>query len=147
MIPNLFSKKEIPSTLPKDMQNVVETLKKSKSKEDCLKKAYDILTKKYRGRKLNTYLQFFGLFTCDINKLWAKSGFLHCTNMNYLMRTLLIKSSFFKEEDIDVKFSLIWYISLHQHLRVRINMNKFTHVDLWGQVYGTKFGDYSQGFS
>ena len=147
MIPNLFSKKKIPSTLPKELQEVVDRLKKSKSKEDCLKKAYTILTKKYRGRKLNTYFQFFHLFIQDINKLWAKSGFLHCTNMNYLMRILLIKSGFFKEEYIEVKFSLVWYISLHQHLRIKINNNKFINIDLWGHVYGTKFGEYTHGFS
>tara|TARA_Y100000310_G_scaffold148238_1_gene147486 strand:- start:727 stop:1170 length:444 start_codon:yes stop_codon:yes gene_type:complete len=146
MIPNLFSKLRIPKKLPKGMQKAVEKLRKSKNKEDCLRKAYNILTKKYRGYHFRTYIRFFELFITDANKLWNKSGFLHCTNMNYLMRILLVKSGFFKENDITPKLTLIWYKSIHQYLNIKINRNKSINVDPWGKVYGIKFGDFAHGF-
>lgn len=145
MIKNLFAKGKIPDSLPKDMQVVINKLKKSKNKEDCLKKAYDILSKKYRGYRVKTYTRFFDLFQSDLNKIWAKKDFLHCTTMNYLMRILLVKSGFFKDKDTKIKFSLVWYISPHQYLNVRLN-KKSVNIDLWGKAYGIKFGDYAHGF-
>lgn len=146
MIPNLFSKASIPEEIPAEMQAVIKKLKKSKSKEVCLREAYDVLAKKYFGRRWNTYLQFLKLFDMNLKRIWSKSGFLHCTTLNYLLRILLVKSGFFKDEDLELRLSMVWYISLHQHLKIRINSRKSIHVDLWGKSYGVEFGDYSHGF-
>ena len=129
------------------MQVVVDKLKKSKNKEDCLKRVYDILSKKYVGDRLKTYTRLFDLIVSDINKLWSKKGFMHCTNINYLMRILLVNSGLFKDEDIKSKWTLIWYFSPHQYLKVRLSQNKFVNVDVWGKVYRIKFGDYAHGFN
>jgi len=140
MIPNLFWKVKIPNSIPKDMQNVVNRLKKSKSKEDCLKKAYDILYKKYQG--CHIFTRFFDLFVTDLHKLWNKNGCAHCTNLNYLLRVLLVKSGFFKDEDIKLKLTLI-YISPHQYLKIMLSKNKFIHIDPWGAKHKIKLGDYA----
>lgn len=146
MIPNLFWKVMIPNKLPESMQDIVTQLKKSENKEVCLRKAYNILSKKYRGCRFYTYLKFFDLFITDVNRLWKKNGCLHCTHLNYLLRVLLIKSGFFKEEDIKLKLTLIYYVSIHQYLNIRINNDKFIDVDLWGNANGIKFGYYTHGF-
>ena len=142
----MFIKAKIPDQLPKEMEDIIKELKKSKTKKDCIKKAYSLLSKKYRGYKLYTYLRFFDLFVSDINKIWAKKGFLHCNLLNYLMRILLVKSGLFKENDIELKWTLIWYISPHQYLNIKINQNEFINIDLWGKAYGISFGDYAHGF-
>ena len=146
MIPNLFSKKPIPTELPNDMQKVVAMLKRSKSRKDCIRKAYDVLAGKYKGRRLNTYLLFHQLFMYDLEKLWKKSGFLHCTNMNYIMRILLIRSGFFKDEDIRFRYSLIWYISIHQYLEVKLGKGSSMYVDVWGADNCVELGDHARGF-
>ncbi|MBT4540244.1 hypothetical protein HOC35_01905 [Candidatus Woesearchaeota archaeon] len=154
MIPNLFSKYPLPEKLPKTINEVVKQLKKSKNKEQCLKEAYQILIKKYRGYKILTYLKFHHAFITNLNQLWLKSGFLHCTQMNYLLRLLLVKSKHFKEKDIVPKYSLTYYTSPHQYLQVRIGKmkeidlenDKFVNVDIWGAANGIKFGDYANGF-
>jgi hypothetical protein len=146
MIHNIFSKPEIPPKLPKGMEALIAKLKKSKNKKDCLKKAYSFLSNKYKGYMVKTYTRLFDLFISDINKIWAKSGFLHCNNMNHLIRILLLKSGFFKDDDITLKWSLVWYISPHQYLRVKINDNEYINVDIWGSSHGISLGDYAHGF-
>ena len=140
MIPNLFFKVKIPQNISQGMIDVIELLKKSRDKEECLKKAYNILTTKIKGCR--SYVDFFDLFITDPNKLWEKKH-SHCTNLNYLLRILLIKSGFFQEQDIKLKLTLIHHISIHQYLVVRINKDKFIDLDPWGESHGIKFGNHS----
>ena len=142
---DLFKKTSIPNQLPDEMLNIIAGLKKSSNKEDCLERAYEILSKKYRGYRVKTYTKIFEVFTRNILKLWQKNGFLHCTNINYIMRTLLIKSGYFNENEIKIKWALVWYISPHQYLQIKVN-NNWVNIDIWGKAFGIKFGDYSRGF-
>lgn len=142
---DLLSKTEIKGSLPSSMEEVILVLKRSKTREECLKTAYDILIAKYRGHRLKTYTKLFKIFIHDIEMLWNKSGFMHCTNINYVLRTLLIKSGHFTEDDIQIKWTLVWHISPHQYLRIKTS-DKYVNVDVWGYVYGIKYGDYAYGF-
>jgi hypothetical protein len=146
MIPNFFSKKPIPDQLPFEMQTIVEELKLSANKEECLKQAYKIMTSRYRGFRFRTYIKIYEAFETDLEKLWCKTGFLHCHVINYLLRVLLVKSGWFDDDDIQLKYSLIWYVSPHQYLQVKVGENKFINVDTWNHHYGKRFGDYARGF-
>ena len=146
MIPNLCYKIKIPDKIPNEMQQVVDELKKSKSKEECLRRAYEVLTKKYRGYRFRTYLKIWLVFVTDLEKLWQRTDFLHCHTMNYLLRALLIKSGWFSEDDIKLKYSLVRYISLHQYLEIKVALDKFINVDIWNANYGKGLGDYAHGF-
>lgn len=147
MIPNFFCKEKIPDKLPEDLEEIINVeLKTSKTKEECARKAYVILTEKYGGDRIKTYSRIFELFACDVAKLWSRSGFLHCSHLNYLLRITLVKSGFFKDEDIQLKWTQIWYISPHQYLRVKLDDEKYVNIDVWAHVYGIKFGDYAHGF-
>jgi lysyl-tRNA synthetase class I len=86
---DLFSKTPMPSKLPNEMEKIINEIKKSLNKEECLKKIYQILILKHRGYRIKTYLKLFDVFMYNITKLWNKNGFLHCTNINYVMRILL----------------------------------------------------------
>ena len=142
---DLFKKTLIPNQLPDEMRDVIAELKKSSDKEDCLGLAYEILNKKYRGYRVKTYTKFFDIFSKDTAKIWQKNEFLHCTNINYVLRTLLIKSGYFNENEIKIKWALVWYISPHQYLQIKVN-NHWVNIDIWGKIFGIKFGDYSRGF-
>ena len=111
-----------------------------------MRKTYSVLTKKYRGGRIKTYTRFFELFGFDAEKIWKKKGFLHCTNLNKLMRLLLARSGWFKEGDIRKKWTLIWYLSPHQYLRIRVGRDALVNIDLWGKPYGIQYGDYARGF-
>ncbi len=103
------------------------------------------MTTKYRGYRLKTYLNFFQIFIFDITKLWNRTGFIHCHNANYLMRILLVKSGFFKNSDIQNKWTLVWYFSPHQYLQIKLNNGSTINIDIWGSAYGVKFGNYAHG--
>jgi hypothetical protein len=145
VIPNFCPNKQIPAKLPADMEAAVNKLKKSRNKKECLEKAYKMLSEKYHGEKLKTYARIYELFITDIGKLWEKSGYLHCTNINYLMRILLVKSGFFKDTDIKLKWTLLGMISPHQHMEVKFGSGEWVKVDIWARKFGIKLGDYAHG--
>ena len=130
----------------KDLDAVIQNLKQASDKEVCLRRAYDVLTAKYRGYRLKTYTNLSDLFVRDPRKLWERSGFLHCTKLNQLMKFLLVQSGQFTSEDIQIKWTAVWYVSPHQYLMVDVGNNRFINVDLWGKAYGIFFGDYARGF-
>lgn len=144
---HFLSKTKIPVELPKEMQDLALELSKSKNQDQCLKKAYDFLTKKYRGYKFKTYTKFFDVFINSVDTLWGKNGFLHCHNLNYLLRILLVASGFFENKDIHNKWTLVWYISPHQYLTVNLKNGKTINIDLWAHAYNIPFGGYAHGFN
>ena len=143
---HFFKKAPIPDKLPKELEELVPRLKQSKTKKECLQTAYRLLSEKYQGYfGIYTYLNILETFVSDINKLCDGRKFLHCHNLNYLLRILLIKSGFFSEEDIKLGWSMVWYISPHQYLKIDVG-EEVINVDLWGSAYGRAFGDYGHGF-
>ncbi len=142
--PNLFRKKKIPKKLPLIMELEIKKLKKTKSKLACLKHAFNFVKNNVQpGNKL-FFRNLRRSFVNDIFKLWdyiKKDGFLYCTQQNYLIRILLIKSGKFKEKDI----ALITYIRkkffIHQYMQIKIN-NKWIDVDVWFAHFGTPFGKH-----
>lgn len=142
---DLLLKTPIPDVLPDEIQKIINEIKKSPNQEKCLKRAYGVLISKYRGYRVKTYTKLFDVFKYDIAKLWNKNGFLHCTSLNYPLRVLLIKSGFFTENDIHLKWTHIWYISPHQYIQVKID-NEWINVDIWANTHGIKLGDNFHGF-
>ena len=142
---DLFSKTPVPNVLPDEMQKIINEIKKSLNKEECLKNAYEILVAKHRGYRVMTYLKLFDVFKHDVKVLWGKNGFLHCTNINFLLRTILIRSDFFTDDEIRLRWTQIWYISPHQYLQVKVD-DSWIDVDIWAHAHGIKFGDHAHGF-
>ncbi|QSH39138.1 hypothetical protein JXR01_02410 [Candidatus Kaiserbacteria bacterium] len=137
----------MPEKLPKTMQSAVEELQNSSSQKECLARAYELMTTKYHGNRIKTYALLARVFTRNIFKLWERGGFVHCTNANYVLRILLVKSGFFKNEDIQSKWTLVWYISPHQYLEVTMQNGECINVDVWSAAYGLKLGEYVGGFN
>ncbi len=131
--------------LSREIERFIEELKKTKGKKECLKKAYTILTRKFKGERVKTYTRFVEVFDTELNEIWKKK-FIHCTTMNYLLKKVLVKSGWFKEEDIKTKWTLVWCISPHQYAQVRIK-NEVINVDCWGKAYGIPFRKYAHSFN
>ncbi|MEA1926085.1 MAG: hypothetical protein U9M90_02460 [Patescibacteria group bacterium] len=143
---NFLSKTEIPENLPDEMRKVINEIKRSPNQKQCLERSYKIMTGRYRGYRFQTFTKFFQIFTFSVKDLWNKTGFMHCHNMSYLMRILLVKSGFFNNNDIENKWTLVWYVSPHQYLQVKLNSGEYINIDIWGAAHGIKFGSYAHGF-
>ena len=105
-----------------------------------------MLTTKYRGYRLKTLTRIWELYESNVNRLWARNGFLHCSTLNYLMKILLVESDKFELEDIRFRWTQTNYLSPHQYMEVRVGDTRWIEVDLWGKAYGVKFGKHAHGF-
>ncbi len=139
-----WSKGKIPKKIPVSMEKEVKRLSKTKSKLECLKKAYKIIDKNFYGKSINFFLKFPRVFISDVSKLWdyrfgVGDGYLHCNQLNFLLRTLLIKSGKFKDKDIILVDHIRKIIGIHQYLIVKINSKSIT-IDVYFSRLGTPFG-------
>lgn len=142
---DFFSKTKLPEIIPQEIGGAIVELKNTSDKRECLKKAYDILSEKYHGQRVATYLKLFVVLSRSIEGLWQRNGFMHCTNINFLLRFLLVKSGHFSEQDVRLRWTTIWYISPHQYVQVNTD-GQWINIDIWAKTYGIKFGDYAHGF-
>ena len=68
----------------------------------------------------------------------------HCTNLNYVLRVLLLKSGKFSEEDIKLKYTWI-NLSPHQYLKVNVG-GRWVNADPWAGTKGMELDKYARGF-
>lgn len=120
-------------------------LRRQGSAVAALQRAYEILDNRYWGQRWATLTRFPELFFTSETRLWPATGFMHCTNINRLLRSLLLASGYFREDDIRSRWTLIWFISPHQYLRVRAE-GRWIDIDVWARVFGIRFGDHAWGF-
>jgi hypothetical protein len=139
-IPNLgFKKGKLPNKIPKEFEKIINQIKKkSKNKEYFAINIYNYLSNRFYSKPLSTWTNFNSLFIKDMNKLWQRK-LLHCHQLNNFYRIFLIKSKFFKEEDIKIIHKFCMF-NIHQYLKIKIN-NKSVKVDLFAKNLGYKFGE------
>ncbi len=145
MIPHLFSKEPISEITNPDLIKAIQRVRNCSSVEAAMQEAIDILSTKYRSNHFRTYIFFWKAFEKDPNKLWQRSGFLHCTHQNYLFRVLMVKSGKLRDEQISLGYSFVWYISPHQFLKIQLK-DKVIAVDPWSYHFGATVGKYASGF-
>lgn len=124
------------------MEPAIEQVRRAVDQKTALRVAYNILTKRYHGGHIETVTRFWELFEDDVPQLWMRSGFLHCTNANRLLRELLLRSGRFTPEDIANRWTLHWYISPHQYLTVQTEDGPID-VDVWAHTFGIPFGRHA----
>lgn len=128
-----------------DLKRAITSVKAARSKEGALERAFSLIVKRYKGYRFRTYMYFWKAFEHDPNKLWERRGFMHCTHQNFLLRTLLVKSGWFSEDEIGVGYTRVWHVSPHQYLKIRIN-GKTIAADPWNSRFGVPLGYYATGF-
>ncbi len=145
LIPHFIVKEPIPPITNQGLLDAIEQVRKTGSVEEAMQTGLNILSKKYISKHFSTLLLIWLAFEGDPNKLWQRSGFLHCTQQNFLFRILMVKSGKIRDEDITFGHSFVWYISPHQYLKVRLS-DRMVAVDTWNYQLGAKIGEYATGF-
>ena len=142
----LLRKSPLPVDLSKEIQGVLSSLGNNKGNETYLKAAYNVITTRYQGGRIKTFSRLLDLFSTSTQDLWNRMGFLHCTNQNFLLSLLLVRSGRFQEKDIKPKWTLMWFLIPHQYLRINLG-SKVANVDPWAKGYGVPFGQHAKGFN
>jgi len=144
-IPHLgFDDDQVPEKIPADMLDMIKQLaEKAGSAQHFLELSYEFLGKKYRSERFNTVLKFNYLFK-DLDQAWQASDYMPCTQSNFLLRIFLIKSGFFKDDDIKRKYVFANFVP-HQYLQVRVN-EQWINVDVGEKQRGLSLGKYLKYF-
>lgn len=128
-------------TLP----DLVEQIRAMGDAHASLRYAYGILIEKYYGDRMKTITRMLHIFQNDPELIWKRSGFLHCTGFNRLLKYLMLESGRFTPDQIRFRWTLIFGFSPHEYLQVKIG-EKWISVDGWGARYGVPFGEYARFF-
>ncbi len=145
-VPHFLKKEPIPEITDKSLQKEIELVKAARTKNEAIEQAMDSVTKKFKSGRFLTYALFWKTWETNPNKLWRRDGFMHCTQENFLVRVILVKSGWVKDEEISYGYGMVWYISPHQYLKIDLDGNKKTALDPWNYYYGAKIGTYASGF-
>lgn len=139
-----FSPVPLPEKIPADIEKKIIELKGSvNSPIEFLELVYDFLGSKYRSERLNTFLKFNYLYK-DLEFIWEREGYIPCTQNNLLMRIFLVRSKFFRDEDIRIKHVFVNFV-IHQYLQVKLD-DKWIDVDVGEKQRGLPIGKHLEFF-
>jgi len=126
------------------MVTVINQLKsKAKSQSEFLKLTYDFIGNRYRTGRFRTITKFHYLFK-SADEIWPLPGFAPCQQSNYLLKIFLVKSGWFKIDEIKTKNVFLNFF-LHQYLKVRVGSN-WLDVDVGEKQKGMPLGKHLSWF-
>jgi hypothetical protein len=92
MIPNFFKKEPIPDIIPEELTEKIREFSQSGDRENFIKDTFFYVVGRYGGARTGLISHFMRIFETDIFEIFATTGYMHCTTMNYLIRIMCIKS-------------------------------------------------------
>ncbi len=136
-----FSKSALPAVLPRGMEKEILLLrKKARSKKHFLKVSYDYLGARFEGGRFRTFIFFHFMFK-DLPYLWNKKGFVQCTILNHFLRIFLVRSGYFKDEEVRLRHTFLNF-NIHQYVQVKIN-GSWVDVDVSWKKQGVPLGRHA----
>lgn len=143
IVPHMgFWKERVPKMVPRSLDAKIRGLKmKSKSPEKFVRASYDLLRKKYHGSHALTFLRPDIVFSRNLEKMWSRSGYLSCNQVNWILYIMLVRSGFFSEGDVRFRCTITPRLMIHQYAEVRLG-SKWIPVDVWASRYNRSFGEH-----
>ncbi|MDZ7798088.1 MAG: hypothetical protein U5L76_00550 [Patescibacteria group bacterium] len=134
IFPNYLIKPKIKSS--NGIRKVAKKLK-SKNKEKTIRNVYDFLIKQYEGhRKIISINSLKQLFKYNVDELLKNKQFLWCHSQNLILKTLLINTGHFKENDIRIKWTITKRLTIHQYIEIRKNNSLYKLDPFYEQFRG-----------
>jgi hypothetical protein len=138
IVPNLAIKRPLPEKIPGSMGQAISVMKsKSVTPNEFLENAYELLGNKYKTGRLSTFLKFWYLFK-GVDEIWNITGFVPCTQSNFILRIFLVQSGFFKDGDIALR-RVFFNFSIHQYLQIKLE-DHWIDVDVGEKQRGMSLG-------
>ncbi len=145
LIPYFFEKEPMAVVTDSELKERIKEVKQQPNALQAMQYALDVMAQRYDSKAFDSVFHISKLFDRGVNKLWKRTGFMHCTQQNYLLRTLLVKGNKISDENIRLGYSLVWGISPHQFLIVRYKGQEIA-LDPWNYGRGAKLGRFASGF-
>jgi len=144
IVPHMgFWKSGLPKTIPASLNSKIRELKKkSKSPEKFARASYYLLRGKYHGSHALTFLRPDVVFSRNLGKMWARSGYLSCNQVNWILYIMLVRSGFFSESDVRFRYTSVFGLSIHQYIQLRIE-GDWVSVDVWAAKFNQNFGEHA----
>jgi len=138
-----FTTPEVPKQIPAFLAKEVTSIKNASfSKEHFLRSAFQLLVDRYYGGRWETLVYANRAFE-PIGR--RESGFIPCNIFNHLMRTILVASGEFSNDEIKtVVVPLNFFI--HQYLKVRIG-DRWIDIDPTYHRLGIPYGKHAIWFA
>ena len=140
IVPHLgFRREPIPGRLPELLAQKIASLDAAAADNlGFLRMSYKFVTSRYTGGRMKTIFMPWRAF----GDVYTKTpGFLACNGQNFLLRTVLVKSGRFSEDDIRIR-TVPLNLFIHQYLQVKVE-NKWIYVDPWSHFRGIPLGKKS----
>lgn len=145
MIPLLFRKAPLEKHIPKVLLPIIIQVKQEVSLTKAVQIAFDYVVSNWGGSRLLLVLKFNRLFDTNLEKMVSRKGYLHCTQMNYLLRYILVRSGKVKDGHIKQKLTNSWSLSPHQYLEIKVK-DEILILDPWNYQFGINFGSHGEWF-
>lgn len=123
-----FGQYQPPREIPREMKDAIAELEaKSSDPRSFLENAYALVRSRWQATRLGTVRNLPLAFRTDLEELWSSPGYAHCHTINYLLRTILVRSKFFREGEVRTRHGFMNFF-IHQYLQVRIR-GRWTDAD------------------
>lgn len=127
----------------KELKKVLTKLNRTKNKEEFVKNCLVFLQKKYPTKRFRLWFNLHKLFWYNPNSIINARGMLPCHVHTLMMKTILIASRKFKEDEIRECYTITDFV-IHKYLQVKIN-DKWLDVDSWAYGVGVPVGKHAFG--
>lgn len=126
--------------VPAELIEVVSKLEnESQNAFDYANKAQDFIRQHWHIGRFEVFQHLPLAFRKNIDQIWKRKGYAHCTSINLLYVNLLTHSKFFAPEDIRVKHKLFNFF-IHQYLELKID-GKWIFADPSMTILKTPLGE------
>lgn len=118
-----FLRKRIIEKAPK-LRRIARKLKK-KNKEETLKNIFAYVKNQYTGGLWGLYLLPWRHFYSNAENLVDRKMFLACHQQNFILKSLLINSGQFFENDFKTRMELVYVGTIHQYYIINVGKKRF----------------------
>jgi hypothetical protein len=140
LLPNYLIYKPHYKITSKKLVKEIRRLNKIKDDEKFVKAAFDFVTKRYQSADPLTFLfNLPRLFWHNPNKIIHQKGFAYCHVQNLILKTILLESKRFKEDQITTKLTLT--VIIHQYLVLKTNKLNI-ELDPYGYTRSIPYGKH-----
>lgn len=145
-----FSGYKMPQNVPLEVLQAVKDLEnKTTNQQAYLEGVYKLVLYKtnyqWKHTRFQAALRLNKLFVKDLQNIWSTQDFLYCTAINYLGFTMLVKSKYFKIEDIKVKYVFLNFV-VHQYLQIKVGENWVDFDPAGAGIRGFNLGSHASLF-